>query len=347
MKKTKRIFSILLAVVLICHIFISAFCITASAASPYAESFDQTRIEDDLEGVDLNNYPKNSMGEVDIISFVEYSYSNQSYLSEYYGLYIYVYNPTGKDITITNDNNFVNALVGFDENGTEIYDSVNLEYLDKTSDNLIYKFKLSRSSDFLKMAREYAIDHEGKRLYKFVDLEIKHGRDIVNADISKEYVWSGFAAYCGDDSSAVSTLECTDYGARTIALKVMSTNYRFAEKAVTKFTDTMALMDTWSYYQDELNSVFFTIPKEYYEDFGNLFKVKAEWYEYRTNYMYVTSDKDAYSALWNMRNVRINQFGQKIDENGNVIDGTVQCYHRVYFDEAMETLQTFYIKAKF
>ena len=333
MKKTKKILVVLLAVVMFCQTFIPMLTITAGAVSPYAESFDRTRIEDDLEGVDLNNYPKNSMGEVDIISFVEYSYSNQSYLSEYYGLYIYVYNPTGKDITITNDKNFVNALVGFDENGTEIYDSVNLEYLDKTSDNLIYKFKLSRSSDFLKMAREYAIDHEGKRLYKFIDLEIKHGKDIVNADISKEYVWSGFAAYCGDDSSAVSTLECTDFGARTIALKVMSTNYRFAEKNVKDIYDFGSVSGAYSYIQDELNSVFFTIPDEYFEDLGNLYKVKAEWYEYRTNYMYVTSDKDAYSVLWNMRNVRINEFGQKIDENGVIIDSSVQSYHRVYFDE--------------
>ena len=329
--------------VLLCQAFISNFCITASAASPYAESFDRTKIEDDLSGVDLGNYPKNSLGDIDIISFVEYCYSNQSYLSEYYGLYVYVYNPTGNDITIINGNNTINALVGFDENGTEIYEKVNLEYLDRTSDNLIYKFKLSRSLEFLKMAREYAIDHEGKRLYKFIDLEIKHGKDTAHADISKEYVWSGFAAYCDDDSSAVSTLECTDFGTRSIHLNLLSTNYRFAERAVTKFSDTMALMDTFSYYQDELNSVFFTIPVEYFEDFGNLYKIKAEWHEYKTSPMYVTSDKDAYSALWNMRNVFIDERGRPADSNGNTLDpveGWERCYYRVYFDEARETLSS-------
>ena len=332
MKKTKRIFSILLAVVLLCHTVISTLCITASAASPYAESFDHTAIEDDLSGVDLKNYPKNPMGEVDIISFVEYSYSNQSYLSEYYGLYIYVYNPTGKDITITNGNNFVNALVGFDENGTEIYESVNLEYLDKTSDDLIYKFKLSRSSEFLNMAREYALDHEGKRLYKIIELEVKHGKDIANAEISKEYVWSGFAAYCGDDSSAVSTLECTDFGTRSIHLNLLQTNYRFEVKEG-ESSDYMVKPGTIC---DELNSVFFTISDAYFEDFGNLNKVKAEWYEYKTSPMYVTSDKDAYSALWNMRNVFIDERGRPADANGNTLDpieGWERCYFRVFWDE--------------
>jgi len=337
MKKTKKLFTILLAVVLLCQAFISNFCITASAASPYAESFDRTKIEDDLSGVDLKNYPENPLGEVDIISFVEYCYSNQSYLSEYYGLYVYVYNPTGKDITITNGNNTINALVGFDENGTEIYDDVNLEYLDRTSDNLIYKFKLSRSLEFLKMAREYAIDHEGKRLYKFIDLEIKHGKDTAHADISKEYVWSGFAAYCDDDSSAVSTLECTDFGTRSIHLNLTSTNYRFEAYDP---DDSFIEIDVERTMQDELNSVFFTIPDEYFEDFGNLYKIKAEWYEYKTSLMYVTSDYEAYSALKDMRNKRINQFGQRIDNYGNVIDESAIGYYRVLFEADIDLLGT-------
>lgn len=308
----------------------STFPMSAAAAAPYAESFDSSNIEDDLAGVDLSNYPKNPMGDIDIISFVEYSYSNQSYLSEYYGLYVYVYNPTAKDITITNGNNTVNSLVGFENDGTtEIYDNVNLEYLDKTSDNLIYKFKLSRSTEFLKMAREYAIDHEGKRLYKFMDIQVKHGKDTAHADISKEYVWSGFAAYCDDDSSAVSTLECTDYGTRSIHLNLLQTNYRFEVKEG-ESSDYMVKPGTIC---DELNSVFFTIPKEYFDDFGNLYKVKAEWYEYKTSLMYVTSDKSAYSDLFRLRNIRINEFGQKIDGNGNVIDENVQSYYRIFWDE--------------
>ena len=321
-KNYKRILGILLLFLLTLQFLASTFPMRAAAAAPYAESFDSSRIEDDLAGVDLSNYPKNPMGDIDIISFVEYSYSNQSYLSEYYGLYVYVYNPTAKDITITNGNNFVNAVVGFEENGNKIYDSVNLEYLDKTSDNLIYKFKLSRSSEFLKMAREYAIDHEGKRFYEIIELEIKHGKEIANADISKKYEWSGFAAYCDDNSSAVSTLECTDFGTRSIHLNLKSTNYRFAKKNG---------YDAYSI-QDELNSVFFTIPDEYFEDFGNLYKVSAKWYEHKTSSMFVTSDVNAYSDLFRLRNLRINEFGQKIDKNGNVIDETVQSYYRIFWE---------------
>lgn len=324
MKKTKKILIAILIFVLLIQMFIFTICITASAVSFYAESFDRTKIKDDLAGVNLENYPKNPMGDLDIISFVEYSYSNQSHLSEYFGLYIYVYNPTAKPIAITNGNNSVNAVVGFDENGNGIFENVNLEYLDKTSDELIYKFKLSRATDFLKMAREYAIEHEGKRVYEIIDIQVKHGKDTAHADVSKKYEWSGFAAYCNDDSSAISTLECTDFSARSIHLNLLQTNYRFAPKS-----GEGTLYDN---IRDELNSVFFTIPNEYFEDFGNLYKVKAEWYEYKTAPIYVTSSAEAYSALWNMRNIRINEFGKKIDENGNIIDESIQSYWRVFFD---------------
>ena len=83
----------------------------------------------------------------------------------------------------------------------------------------------------------------------------------------------------------------------------MHTNYRFADKNGEILTGDYEL-------RDELNSVFFTITEEYFQDFGNLNKISAQWYEYKTNLMYVTSNAAAYSSLFNMRNIEIDCWGR-------------------------------------
>ena len=318
-KNYKRILGILLLFLLTFQFLASTFPMRAAAAAPYAESFDSSRIEDDLAGVDLSNYPKNPMGDCDIISFMEYAYSNKSYLDEYFGVYIYVYNPTGRSIVKQSEYNTVN-FGWYGEDGSIKYESVKLEYLDNTTDNLFYKFKLSRASEILAMSRRYAAANDGKRVYELIDIQVMHGIERSHADISKKYQWEGFAAYCGDDSASDSTLTCTDFGVRSIHLNLTHALYRYK------------MNTSWN----DLNSIFFSVPEEYFQEFGNLCEASAEWYEYKTSEMFVTSDLDAFSALWNMRNIRINKFGQKIDENGTVIDDTVQTYYRVFWNEWQE-----------
>lgn len=301
--KTKRITAIVLCLFL-CVIMggenlLSALFIPTSAANEVG-SFDNTAIEDDLKNVDLKNYPQNSLGEVDIISLMEYGYSEQSYIDKYFGIYVYVYNPTGKPIALSG-NNYVNF--GFYDNGEKKYDSVNLQYLDRTSDNLIYKFKLDQSARILASARSYAAVNEGKRCYEIAKIDFTANR--LHADISKKYVWSGYAAYCGPDSSPDSTLTCLDYGLKSIHLNLMHTNYRFGDKDDGYRTENSEICD-------EINSVFFTLSEEYFQDFGNLNKISAQWYEYKTNLMYVTSNAAAYSSLFNMRNVEIDMWGRML-----------------------------------
>ena len=317
--KTKRITAIVLCMVL-CVIMggenlLSALFIPTSAANEVG-SFDNTAIEDDLKNVDLKNYPQNSLGEVDIISLMEYGYSEQSYIDKYYGIYVYVYNPTGKPITLSG-NNYVE--LGFYENGVMKPDSVNLQYLDRTSDNLIYKFKLDQSARILASARSYAAVNEGKRCYEISDIQFT--ANSLHANVSKKYVWSGYAAYCGPDSSPDSTLTCLDYGLKSIHLNLMHTCFR--EKWSANFDD----------YHD-LNSVFFSVPESYFQDFGNLEKMDAQWHEYVTSSMYVTSDLDAYRELSMLTGKYINQYGQLTDSKGNVINKDVTTYWRIFTSES-------------
>jgi hypothetical protein len=51
------------------------------------------------------------------------------------------------------------------------------------------------------------------------------------------------------------------------------------------------------YTQDTLYSVFFSVPNEYIEKYGEMTAVHAEWLEAVTKYMYLTGNKDVYNAF--------------------------------------------------
>lgn len=323
MTKYKRITAIVLSLALVIilggEIFLSTFIVSASEN---VQSFDDTSIESDLINIDLSNYPANPLGESEIISFMEYAYSDNAKLSKYFGIYVYVYNPTKKLIVQANGYNTVNIAVCHSENDQEKFSLQDLTYVSKTDDNLFYKFKLTNSSSLLPSIQEYSEDNEGTRRYELIELQIRHGQDIESVAVDKTYEWTGYAAYCGPDGSEISNLECKDFGARSIHLNLQQTNYRFEEKKDGTYTC------------DELNSVLFSIPEEFFYDFGNLNSIRAEWYEYKTDYMFVTSDFDAYSAMWDFRNYTFNKYG-KIDSNQRWVSVASRLYYRVFWEESV------------
>ncbi len=313
----RRTCALLLAVLLMLELVFVSPLITYAADE--VTSFDETNIEDDLENVDLSNFPKNPLGESEIISVMEYAYSEHTYNAEHYGLYIYVYNPTGKAITTTGGLNKVNMRVG-SSGDTE---KVMLEYLDRTSDNLFYKFKLSNSLNLLAAAKSYAAEHNGVRRYEIIELEVRHGKDPETVEISCAYEWSGYAAYCDKDNKPYSTLECKNYGTRSIHLELLQTNYRFNSSYDGKN-------------QDELNSVFFTISEEFFNDFGNLYQMSAEWYEYKTAPIFVTYDVNSYIGLYDYRNVVSDSCPYFVLWNG--IDFSDKTHETTYYGSSFNAL---------
>ena len=64
--------------------------------------------------------------------------------------------------------------------------------------------------------------------------------------------------------------------------------------------------DTWwrsktsnkgAHYQNQINSVYFSVPNYLLEKYGKLQRIKAEWYEYKTQDIVVTSDQKAYDSI--------------------------------------------------
>ena len=303
MRIKRVIISALLCLVLSLGMF-TPFLIPASAAESdvSVKSYDETSIEDDLAGLDLNIYPFNPLGECEVISFMEYCYSERFDVSGHYGLYVYVYNPT-KEPIYDSELNKLNIKVGSGE-----FEKISLKYLNKTSDNLFYKFKLEDQEELLNLAKSYASKNGGIRRYELIELEIKYsGETVKSFDISKVYEYFGYAAYCDSERTNVSTLSCKDYGARSIHLNIQQTNYRAGQKSDNLYED--------------LQSVYFSLPNEYISEWGNLNKITAEWYQYKTAPMFVTSDMEAYSALFDMRNKYVDKEGYISDES-NVVTKT-------------------------
>ena len=260
--------------------------VASAATSANVTDFSKTDILDDLSDVDIMQYPQNKNGELQVIRCQEYCFSGKPFFAEYYGIFLYVYNPT--ETPLQEDGlNTINMAVAYNADGTpKEYAKVPLTFCDRTDDYRFYKFQIADYSALLPMAKAYAEAHEGTRRYDFADIEFvsADGKDIDSFAYSKTYYFNGFGAGCSDESKTESTLTCEVEELETIELKIEHTNYRTED-----FNENNIC--------DELNTAYFSVPDRFFEEYGGLQKIKAEWNEYKTNPIFVTSDEDAYAAL--------------------------------------------------
>lgn len=279
--------------------------------------YDNVSILDDLQDLDLAKYVKNENKHPEIIRFMEYCYSEKTSLDSYYNLYLYMYNPSGKQIDISNVE--VNMAIWFNDDGSvRDYGNLKLQYLDSTGNNLLYKFKLP-SKTLLNNQRRYHKNF-GYRHYEIIGIQYKFSDsssfNSTDYDISKIYKFSGYSAYCSDNNE--SSLKCVLDEAETVRLELGSTNYRFKNKNLDR--------STGYYLYDELQTCYFSVPEELFTKYGDINMIEAEWYEYKTAPIYVTNDNSAY-----------NWFLQYLDWDLPNIDTWYSNPWRVFWEEHRET----------
>ena len=68
---------------------------------------DKSNVMDDLESCEINgkpfdvkDFPFDNTKDLQVLSFVEYCYTTKAGKEDNYGLYLYVYNPKGLDISL-------------------------------------------------------------------------------------------------------------------------------------------------------------------------------------------------------------------------------------------------------
>ena len=283
------ILALAVILVMLCTPFVGVHNVKNTA---YADStsFDSTSVYVDLttstvngEPFDIRDYSFDESKETSLFSFVEYCYSFKANMRSNYGLYIYVFNPKGLNFATNTKQNKIQMATAY-ENGTPSrYDKFNLIYCGKVEESnykgLFYKFKISNAESFLKLvnSNERRYDVSGFELLEYGKQNAKE------YGVGGTYKFTGYSKGYGPDASAESTLTCDVENLETCELEVNHTYFR-----------TEGVSSLGSGHYNEVNTVYFELPNHFLRDYGNLQKIRAEWWEYKTKKMFVTSNKDFY-----------------------------------------------------
>lgn len=242
-----------------------------------ALNFDYTYVLDDLYSatnfnisdyyVDLEGTKKHPQ----IISFTEYCFDKEMKL-ENYSLYFYLYNP--QLISFNYESSLNKIQFSISDHSYYKYD---IELLSKSDDSRFLKFKVSLSDSELKRIKNEI--NADERIYNVSSIELlrtgnNNTNDYFSSDSSKQiggsYTYTGFAKGYGSDES---TLNCKVDELETISLDVKELWKRYDSEYIFKKT--------------QVNSVYFSIPNYYFENYGDLRAIDFEYYKFRTNPIFV------------------------------------------------------------
>lgn len=305
-------------------VFVSALVMmTCLSFTPHARAqesalgFDAANVLDDLRSSTVNgkpfnilNYPFDGTGLIkhpEIINVVEYCYSFKVNMQGNFGLYLYVYNPQNLDIDVTSRQNKVQLAVSYDRDGTpDDYEKFDLKFCSRSDDpnyrNLFYKFRIvDRKSADGKTILTRVNSNERRYDISGVELLTRGAANATDYLVGGTYKFTGYAAGYGSDPDAASNLLSTVNELETVQLQIQNTLFR------------SGVSDLGAGHQTDLNSVYFSVDNTLVTKYGKLQKIKAEWYEYKTDLAVVSKDKALSDAL-------LPFLGQDIGEHTDSLD---------------------------
>ena len=296
---TKILYKKIIIFFLILLSLLSAVNIPVQAKADSGNAFDNTNVLDDLrssESFNILKYPFTESKDIQIINFVEYCYSFRANMRDNYGLYVYIYNPKGLNLD-TGNANFIQMAVSYDENGNPTdYEKFGLKFLSKAEEsnykNLFYKFKVIDRE--INGTTFFDRVNSNERRYDVSGIELlTYGKNLATEyNVAGSFRFTGYAKGYGSDEDADSTLNCDVKELETITLQTHSTYYRTGEYARN--------------HKHDLTSVYFSVPNRFFETYGALQKIKAEWYEYQTTPIVITSNSAVYDLLYPYIGVNVN-----------------------------------------
>ena len=293
----QRLFVCLIAIVMVFGVVVSA-----APNIAYAESgelnYDKTSVMDDLtsstvngQPFDVKDYPYDEDSQAQIVNFVEYCYSYKGNMQSNYGLYVYVYNPQGLNISTNSKSNKIQMAVSYGSEGKpNNYAKFDLQFLSKSEDsnykNLFYKFKVVDREINGTTFKDRVNSNERRYDVSGIELVTYGANNATEYPVNGTYKFTGYAAGYGPDAGAKSTLESSVEYLETITLDVKHTFYR---------TQTSS---KGAGYQNQLDTVYFAVPQRFFDTYGKLQRIKAEWYEYKTKDIVVTSNQEFYDQAY-------------------------------------------------
>lgn len=288
----KSIFCLLFVVLILLTSLLQPLSVIAASNST-GLSFESSNVLDDLfsstvNGLpfDIKNFPFNEKSSIQILNFVEFCYTYKESKKDDFGLYVYVYNPQGLDIDKTSKQNKIQLATYSDEFG-EHYDKFELQFINEAEQSnykgLFYKYKIvdKKGADGKTLIDRV---NSNERVYKVSGIELltKGNTNATEYGVGGTYKFSGYAKGYGPDVNAESNLVCSVENLETLSLEVHHTNYR------------TGVSNLGADHYNEVNTVYFAVPNRIFKEYGNLQKIRAEWWEYKTKMAAITSNYDYY-----------------------------------------------------
>lgn len=253
--------------------------------------YESTNVLDDLNGSTihgkpfaLQDYPYDESGVPTVISFVEYCYSYYTGRQQNYGLYVYIYNPQGYAFDTETERNMIELSCGGDGH----YQKYPLRFLNYSeeagSEGMFYKFKIAFTDE--QKNEVFASLNKESRGYRIGGIELSYGKVVTDYVCGQVYTYSGYAKGYGSFTASESTLECVTDGIKNyLTLDVRSSYYRPKGPNGKGYT------------QDTLHSVYFSVPDDVLEEYGEMTAVHATWLDALINPALVTGNRNVYDAI--------------------------------------------------
>ena len=284
--------------IVVCIVVATVVCgLNIIVPTAYAESedivtrYEQTNVMDNLKGstiagkaFDIKDYPHNANAKPQIISFVEFCYSYYEDKQDDYGLYIYVYNPQDVAFDTNTQRNKIQLTYG-NKPSYKKYGLTFLNYLtDAGIEGRFYKFKIELSaSERADILRTLSSD---ERVYKVSGIELSVKNKVTEHTTAQTYAYKGFAVGYGSELAETDTLSCkVDGFDKYISLDVRSTYWRPKGTHSDGFT------------RDTLHSVYFAVPNNIIDEYGEMTGVHATWLNAYTAPILVTGNRTIYNAV--------------------------------------------------
>lgn len=295
MGKVKTVIFTIIAVVL------SSIGLISSYASPavYAEEtkqslFENQNVLEDLKGstiegeaFDLTKYNFDDGKAMKLMTLAEFCYSFKEEKQKDYGLYAYVYNPQGKAFNFDSEKNEITIRAGGEASAS--FTQYRLKFLNQSTqagyEGLFIKFRVelseSQKQDVLKKL------NSGGRVYEVGEVQLMRTDKDFEVTSGAKYTYTGYAEGYGSESAEGDTLSCkVEGGLLTLSLDVHSTAYRpEGSNGKNAFT------------QDSLHSVYFAVPNEMIEKYGEMVQIHAKWLNATLKPGLVTGNREAYEKL--------------------------------------------------
>lgn len=311
MRKVNCKVTYVLAAIIVCMAFIFTSFAAGGGVAVYAATsakdsvqalYEKQNIIDDLkkseidgEPFDFSKWNFDESKNTQVLSFVEFCFSFYASKRGDFGLYIYVYNPKGLTYAYDSSLNSISMAFApvFDDETVE-YLPYRIEYLNMSTtagyEGLFLKYKVVLS-DADKQGI-FSVMNSTERVYKVGELQLLIDGDFnpTAYSVSNTYTYSGYSKGYGSSAATESTLTCSTLGLTSISPKVHHTFYRPSGSNGKN-----------SYTQDTLYSVYFSVPNELLETYGELVEIRATWLKTMLQWAFVTGDQEFYDFAMKYR----------------------------------------------